>query len=125
MGHVTCVCFFASGSRWAMEARHVRRIDSAVTQPRYTTLEQLMFSQPSHSSRWLTLHDAQGAWQLGITGDSEIIHLPSTAIHPLPPLLAARAPHPALCGVALDEPTFTLLLNGERLSPLKASTYQP
>lgn len=108
-----------------MEARHVRRIDSTVTQPRHTAIEQLLLKQSRHPTRWLTLHDAQGPWQLGITGDSEIIHLPSREIHPLPPLLAARVHHPALCGIAQDEQSFTLLLNGARLSPLHASACQP
>lgn len=111
----------------AIEARHVLRIDSAPTQPRHITADELLLQAHSRPTGWLTLQDTEGPWQLGITGDSEIIHLPSTAIHPLPPLLAARSRLPALCGVALEGRQLTLLLNGARLSPpsATASTHQP
>lgn len=115
MSYVTCVCFYESGYQWALEARHVSRIDRAITQPRHTSIGTLLLNQPSDPTRWLTLRDATGAWQLGITSDSEILHLPSAAIHPLPPLLAARSLHPALCGVAIEEQSLTLLLNGAQL----------
>ena len=121
-------CFQASGHRVALEARYIQRIDSTPTHHRHIAADALLLiNQPSHPTRWLTPRDAEGPWQLGITGDSEIIHLPSTAIHPLPPLLAARSHHPALCGIALEGEQLTLLLNGARLSPPSeaSSTHHP
>ncbi|XQU08335.1 hypothetical protein P4544_18060 [Halomonas sp. LY9] len=116
MNYVTCVCFYAGGYRWAVEAHHVKRIDSATLHTRHTDMETLLLKQPSRPTRWLTLHDAHGPWQLGIPGDSDIIQLSSAVLFPLPALLSARTHHPALCGVAMEENSLTLLLDGARMS---------
>ncbi|MDM7482124.1 MAG: hypothetical protein P3W96_008955 [Halomonas sp.] len=127
MSYVACVCFQASGHPVAIEARYIQRIDSTPTHHRHIAADALPLNQPSHPTRWLTLRDAEGPWQLGITGDSEMMRLPSAAIYPLPPLLAARSRHPALCGIALEGEQLTLLLNGARLSPPSeaSSTHHP
>ncbi len=115
MSTVTCVRFNACGHQWALEAHHVRRIDSAAMLARYVSFETLMCRGPGHSSRWLTLIDRQGPWQLGLPGDSELVPLQVADLHPLPPLLAARTSYPALCGIALEGASMTFLLEGGRL----------
>ena len=127
MGSVTCVCFDACGYRWALEARHVRRIDSTLSLARHAAFETLLCDSPGQPTRWLTLVDRLGPWQLGLPSDSVLLPLPSAALHPLPPLLAARVRHPALCGIALEGEQLTLLLNGARLSPPSeaSSTHHP
>ena len=115
MGSVTCVCFDACGYRWALEARHVRRIDSTLSLARHAAFETLLCDSPGQPTRWLTLVDRLGPWQLGLPSDSILLPLPSAALHPLPPLLAARVRHPALCGIAVVAQSLTLLLNGAQL----------
>ncbi|WP_394426954.1 hypothetical protein [Vreelandella stevensii] len=119
---VTCVVFQAGGYQVAIDARYVQRIDSHCCQPRHASVDTLLFDRPGDSSRWLTLRDAEGSWQLGIGSESRLARLPVAQLHSLPPLIAARTGMPALCGLMLEQQRLTLLLDGQRLSP---SVLQP
>ena len=114
---VTCVVFQAGGYQVAIDARYVQRIDSHCCQPRHANADMLLFQLASSPSRWLTLRDAEGSWQLGIGSESRLARLPVAQLHSLPPLIAARTGMPALCGLMLEQQRLTLLLDGQRLSP--------
>ncbi|MCC5903540.1 MAG: hypothetical protein JJT87_16630 [Halomonas sp.] len=117
---VSCVLFNTDAYQVAIEAHYVQRIDSAPTAPRHVAIDTLLrLNTLTTPTSWLTLHDTQGVWQLGITGESVLGTLPVTILQRLPPLIEAHRPHPALCGLALEGNRLILLLNGALLGPDK------
>ncbi|RUR31920.1 hypothetical protein ELY33_06815 [Vreelandella andesensis] len=118
--HVALVLFSAGYTLAAIEARHVAGLTKSAHLSRCANAEylllnaQLLNKAPTH---WLTLQDAQGAWQLGVSGDVALAHIPITELFPLPSLIAARHVSPALRGLTLANQTVRLLFDGGALSP--------
>lgn len=117
--HTDLVVFNAGSAQAAIEARHVMSMSGAKSSARTISAEALLLGVASsrEPSQWLTLRDSRGPWQLGINGNVALSQLPTSALFPLPPLLASRHASSALCGLALAEQTLLLLFDGAALSP--------
>lgn len=117
--HTALVVFNAGSARAAIEARHIMSMSEAKSSARTISAEALLLGAANSlaPTQWLTLKDAHGPWQLGITGNLALSQLPTSALFPLPPLLASRHASSALCGLALAEQTLLLLFNGAALCP--------
>lgn len=118
MAHVSLVVFEAGQHRFALEASRVRRLASSPSHTRTAHLARLLHLEESApASRWLTLVDGEGAWELGVTGSAELIDWPAPALYPLPTLVRASV-HPALVGIAFERQGVACwLLAAERLTP--------
>lgn len=118
MDHVSLVVFEAGRARFALEASRVRRLSSSPSHTRTAHLARLLNLEGSATaSRWLTLVDDEGAWELGVAGSAELIDWPALALYPLPALVRASV-HPALVGIAFERQGIACwLLAAERLTP--------
>ncbi|UYO76192.1 hypothetical protein M0220_08625 [Halomonas qinghailakensis] len=118
--HVALVLFSAGKTLAAIEARHITGLANIARLPRCANAERLLLNTqlisiaPTH---WLTLQDADGAWQLGVSGEVVLAHTPIVELFPLPALIAARHASPALRGLALANQTVRLLFDGAALKP--------
>lgn len=118
--YLTLVLFNAGQTLAAIEAHHVAGLASSASMQRFTNAECLLLNAQNISvppSRWLTLQDAQGPWQLGVAGEVVLAHVAISVLYPLPPLIAARHESPALRGVMLKDQTLCLLFDGAALNP--------
>ncbi|CAH1043166.1 hypothetical protein [Halomonas sp. TD01] len=121
--HVALVLFSAGHTLAAIEARHIAGLAKSAHLPRCANAECLLLNAPLLSvapTHWLTLQDAKGAWQLGVTGDVVLAHTPITELFPLPSLVASRHVSPALRGLTLANQTVRLLFDGAALNPALA-----
>lgn len=59
----------------------------------------------------------QNSWQLGVSGEIALQHLPATSIYPLPKLLLSRRFSPALCGITFAGQQLVLVLDARKLTP--------
>jgi hypothetical protein len=100
------VTFRAGGYRFGLEARRVRNAQASCEHPA-TALETLLGFSPDRNAhrRDLVLRGQNSDFRLSISEPLELVHLPHHAIHPLPPLLAARNLLPALYALALIDGT--------------------
>ncbi|MCB8888260.1 hypothetical protein [Vreelandella malpeensis] len=120
MDHVSLVVFEAGQHRFALEASRVRRLSSTPSHTRTAHLARLLNLEGSApASRWLTLVDGEGAWELGVAGSTKLIDWPAPALYPLSELVLVRASvHPALIGIAFErQHTPCWLLAADRLTP--------
>ncbi|MFC7368617.1 MULTISPECIES: hypothetical protein [Vreelandella] len=118
--YIALVLFKVGQTLAAIEAHHVVGLASSATMQRFTDAECLLLNTQDISvlpSNWLTLQDAQGPWQLGVTGEVVLTHVPISELFPLPSLIAARHASPALRGMTLRDKTLCLLFDGAALSP--------
>ena len=117
--HVALVLFSAGHTLAAIEARHVLGLAKSSHLPRCANAECLLLNAPQLSitpTHWLTLKDANGAWQLGVNGDVVLANTPITELFPLPSLIAARHVSPALRGLTMANQTVRLLFDGAALT---------
>lgn len=116
-GAVPMVLFNAGPFRAALEARHVLNMSDQPHASRQLEAAALLFQNATPATHWLTLDDARGRWQLGVNPPVILHAFAASELNPLPPLLKARRFHPALCGVAFEQPTLVLLLDARLLTP--------
>ncbi|MDX1712724.1 hypothetical protein ACE3G8_05130 [Vreelandella venusta] len=117
--HVALVLFSAGHTLAAIEARHVSGLAKSSHLPRCANAECLLLNAPQLSiapTHWLTLEDANGAWQLGVNGDVVLANTPITELFPLPSLIAARHVSPVLRGLTMANQTIRLLFDGAALT---------
>ncbi|QPI63621.1 hypothetical protein [Vreelandella venusta] len=117
--HVALVLFSAGHTLAAIEARHVSGLAKSSHLPRCANAECLLLNAPQLSitpTHWLTLEDANGAWQLGVNGDVVLANTLITELFPLPSLIAARHVSPALRGLTMANQTVRLLFDGAALT---------
>ncbi|WP_447555147.1 hypothetical protein [Vreelandella sp. EE22] len=120
MDRVALVTFFAGPHRFALEASQVLRLTPHGEGERQVAAAHLLCPEAAGNAptRWLTLMDAQGAWQLGVEGNVELLEWTAQTLHPLPALIQARRSIPALCGLAIEDQRAGLwLLQASWLSP--------
>lgn len=105
------VLFSAGGWRVGLEARWVCASRHAPAQATGCEIESLLgFASAGHmtpaaSRQYLQLKRVDGSKDILVGSPVELVSLPASAIHPLPPLLAART---GLCGLrAIALPTAT------------------
>lgn len=117
--HAVVVVFNTGSTLAAIEAHHIISMTEAKSAARTISAEALLLGAANglEPTQWLTLKDSYGLWQLGITGNAALSQLPTSALFPLPPLIASRHTSPALYGLALYEQALHLLFNGAMLSP--------
>ncbi len=93
------VVMLSTGSwRIGFEATHVSAArpaePDAAQEKDTTTIEALLgfppSTTPAYSPQWLALKRANTSLPVLVSGPVELLALPTTSIHPLPPLLAAR-----------------------------------
>lgn len=117
--HVALVLFDVGITRMGIEAHHIMGLTDYPTASRTIRADTLLLGARDAASphHWLTLKDSHGLWQLGVSGNVVLSRFATTALYPLPPLLAARHVSPALCGLALVNSSSLLLYDGAALAP--------
>lgn len=111
------VLFRVGGLRCALEAARVAALRPAGDDPQALAVEGLLGLPATADTprRHLLLHRPGGTVAVAVEEPVELRPLPCTAIHPLPPLLAARTALPALRGLYLDGEGVVLLLDAATL----------
>lgn len=120
------VLFHVGPYRAALEACHVLTMTEHPTALHTASAHSLLYisSDPQPPpSRWLTLRDTSAnggkssTWQLGVSGDITLRHLPANTLYPLPKLLLSCRFSTALCGFTFEQRQLVLLLDACKLTP--------
>jgi hypothetical protein len=107
-GGLLAILFTAGEFRFAMEATHVAgmrapgRGPEAGDPPMVEALLGLPLPTPGTARRWLVMRGGWGGGLLSVPDGVALTEWPATAIHPLPPLLAARLTIPGAAALAFD-----------------------
>jgi hypothetical protein len=117
------VSFMAGGYRFAVEAGQVRTQLSAKNSDVVPTAEQLLGlsgGEPqNHSSRrTLLMKHPAGDYAVTVSDPVELLGLRIDAIHPLPPLIAARNTLAGIRGLAIGAEGVTILVDFRAARPV-------
>lgn len=110
------VSFMAGGCRFAVEASQVRTQLSAENAATVPTAEQLLGlsagdAKSRGSRRILVMKRRDGEYAMSVSDPVELLKLRVDAIHPLPPLIAARSSLAGIRGLALGAEGVTMLVD--------------
>jgi hypothetical protein len=116
------VSFMAGGYRFAVEAGQVRTQLSAKHTDAAPTAEQLLGlsggeTQNHSSRRTLVMKHPAGDYAVTVSGPVELLGLRLDAIHPLPPLIAARNMLAGIRGLAIGTEGVTILVDFRAARP--------
>jgi len=118
------VTFMADGHRFAVEARLVRTQTPAKNSAASTAAEQLLGlpgaeTQNDGTRRTLVMKYPAGEFSVTVSAPVELLELKINAIHPLPPLIAARTTLTGLRGLATGTEGVMMLVDFQAAKPVQ------